>query len=488
MADLECKDGYYSFRPARAVRAALPLATTSHMASLLGATDCLDQTAVIQSERDWTWREIHRAALALAPRLPEGHAVCNLCSSYLAFLITWVATLRRNLTLVLPPSRGAADLHRVISLTNQPVLLITDNDVRTDINTPWLHCLPCSLAQQIQPDTRLSWETNLDEARITLYTSGSTGAPEPRSRSLAQLFAGALQLGSRLGQTLTRSPSENLEAFDHIVSSVPPQHMFGIETMLMLSITFNKPVIDRRPLLPADIQDAMTYRHGKAAWIATPLHLQALSRAAVKLESCSVALTSTMPLSREIAQKTETLIKGPVIEIYGSTETGALATRRTATTSVWTQLDSVGLDFNAEYSRASGQHFDSPQVISDQLEPMNTRQFKLIGRNSDVIKIGGRRTSLAALNTILQEIDGIDDAAFIATNRDARERPVLIYSKTSTITPVQIKSALKARIDPVFLPRVLICVDRIPRNERGKVIYADLMAIYQQWQSEKSKS
>lgn len=461
--------------------------TTLHTNTLFAAAECLDQIAVIKPERSWTWREVHTAALALAQRLPEGYAVCNLCSSYLGFLITWLAALRRNLPVILPPSRGTADLAHVLSLANQPVVLLSDSAPPAGIDAPWLQCQLGAMPQQTLPAAKLCWKTGLDNAQITLYTSGSTGASEPQSRSLAQLFAGALQLGARLGQHPAPVSVSCLDTFDYIVSSVPPQHMFGIETMLMLSITFNKPVIDRRPLLPADIQEAMNSRPGKAAWIATPLHLQAVARIASTLESCALTLTSTMPLSPEVAQKTEALIKGPVIEIYGSTETGALATRRTATTTIWKQLDSVELDFGYSNVRATGQHFDSPQTITDRLERLDARQFKLIGRDTDVIKIGGRRTSLAALNAILQEIGGIDDAVFMRAVTGEHQRPVLIYTKTSTLTPAQIKSALRKKIDPLFLPRVIIGVDHLQRNERGKTVAAELMAIYQQWQKNKSK-
>lgn len=462
--------------------------TSHHTDTLFAAADCLESIAVITQDRGWTWGEVHGEALTLSSNLPDGHAVCNLCTSYLAFLITWLAALRRNLPIILPPSRGTADLRRVIALADRPTIVVADHAPSPEIDATWLNYRPIAKTQKTRPAANLRWQSALDTLWVTLYTSGSTGIPEPQPRSLKQLFIGAQQLTSRLEQAYRSAPRSKPDMFDRIVSSVSPQHMFGIEAVLMLSMTSNKPVMEGKPLLPADIQDAMTRHPSRAAWVTTPLHLQAITRVSTELKSCVLALTSTMPLSREIARRTETLISGPVIEIYGSTETGALATRRTATTSVWQKLDSVMLKSHPDGAEVTGSHFDSPKTVTDRLLPVGLRQFELIGRNTDMVKIGGRRTSLAALNAILQEISAIDDAIFMAAPDDENKRPILIYTKSSRLSPAQIKSVLREKIDPVFLPRVIISVDHIPRNDRGKVAAADLNTIYQQLQKEKSTS
>jgi acyl-coenzyme A synthetase/AMP-(fatty) acid ligase len=41
----------------------------------------------------------------------------------------------------------------------------------------------------------------------------------------------------------------------------------------------------------------------------------------------------------------------------------------------------------------------------------------------------------------------------------------------------QVLAALAERLDPVFLPRPLLRVDRIPRNETGKVTRETLLAL-----------
>ena len=47
-------------------------------------------------------------------------------------------------------------------------------------------------------------------------------------------------MGSRLGQEI----DGGVAALRQIVCSVPPQHMFGVETSVMLSLVFAMPVLD----------------------------------------------------------------------------------------------------------------------------------------------------------------------------------------------------------------------------------------------------
>lgn len=458
----------------------------SYTDTLFAAANCLNRIAVIGKDRNWTWADIHTAALELTERIPDGHLVCNLCHSNLAFFITWIATLRRRLPIVLPPSRGVADLELVISTARSPVVVITDQATHPELNATFLKYLPNTKAKTL-PAQALRWQADLRQAKVTLYSSGSTGKPEAKSRSLTQLYAGALQLGTRLGLTEDSGPIPLQNEVNHIVSCVPPQHMFGIETVVMISFAFAKTVLNQRPLLPSDIQDAIVSCKSKVMWVATPIHLRAISRTSTELHSCSLTITSTMPLSRELACATETLTQSPIIEIYGSTETGALATRRTSKDPDWRPLDDVKVTFGPSIVEVSGPHFDSPQPIADALEPLCSNRFSLTGRNTDLIKIGGRRTSLAALNGVLLSINQIDDGVFIAPNQDSLGRLALIYANKNEV-PIQVLwSALRKRIDPVFLPRIMIRVDKLPRNERGKVNRTELMTLYTQHLQAKKK-
>jgi acyl-coenzyme A synthetase/AMP-(fatty) acid ligase len=190
-------------------------------------------------------------------------------------------------------------------------------------------------------------------------------------------------------------------------------------------------------------------------------------------------------LAATLAAQVEKQAGVPVLEIYGSTETGALAMRRTALESCWNPLPGVRIESGKNGAMAWGAHFESPQCLNDQIEQKEAHHFSLLGRKTDLIKIAGRRASLAGLNLLLQDVPGLSDAVFYLPETDnQRGRLVLIYAGKD-MDPGSIKSYLRGRIDSVFMPRTFIKMERLPRNGEGKLPLRVLEEIYQNWAIER---
>ena len=218
---------------------ALRVAPEFEHSPLLAAREWLDQVAIVGLERSWTWRQVHRASIELAERLRHASAVCNLCNSRLNFLVTWLAALRRRAPLVLPPSGGHADLAGVLHSTPRPVIVV---DHEKAIQQGWRGSADCLVAPSTWPSAKAgadpTWLPDWQCTAALLYTSGSTGAPEPHPKTLLQLVSGALALGERLAQDV----AGGLSALRRLVCSVPPQHMFGFEASVMLPLVHGIPV------------------------------------------------------------------------------------------------------------------------------------------------------------------------------------------------------------------------------------------------------
>lgn len=447
--------------------------------ALVGAHEVLDRTAILGPDRSWTWGQVHQASIALSLRLGHASAVCILCNSRLNFLVAWLAALRSRVLVILPPSGGHADLAAVLGSTPHPIIVADD---AAEIQQSWrdsAECLVCPplVAAAAAPAADPAWKAQWDRAAVLLYTSGSTGAPMPHAKTLRQLFAGAQALGERLARDL----EGGLGALRRIVCSVPPQHMFGIEASVMLSLVHAIAVDARRPLLPADVQQAFA-QGPAAAWVATPIHLRSLVRSGTHLSNCCLVLTSTMPLSQELARQTETLVGAPVLEIYGSTETGVLALRRTAREAAWRTVSGARVEMTGDAAQAFGLHFDSPVRLPDAVEIESDGSFRLLGRATDMIKIGGRRASLAGLNLLLADLPGLEDGVFyLPPTTHGTERLCLIYSGAE-LARAETERWLRSRLDPAFLPRAFVRVDKLPRNENGKLPRQALDALYAQWQ------
>jgi acyl-coenzyme A synthetase/AMP-(fatty) acid ligase len=450
---------------------------------LVAASRHLDQAAIFDGARTWTWRQVHEAAMELAPRLRGASTVCNLCTSRLGFLVTSLAALRISLLVVLPSSGSSADLSAVSSAKVGGVVVI-DAEPASDASSDSI--LDARAVVRFRPDWKpaqrcageLAWQPAWEEVAFLLHTSGSTGDPHPQPKTLLHLARGALLLAARL-ETCTEG---GIGGVDRIVCSVPPQHMFGLECSVMLPLVFGTPVLDRRPLLPADVHAA--FEQGpRGVWIATPMHLSGLARSAGPMPSCAFAIVSTMPLGHALARQSEHLLRAPVLEVYGSTETGALAMRRTAHETRWLPLEGVQLERVEGDTLARGAHFESPVTLLDELvvEPGGT--FALLGRQADLIKIAGRRASLAGLNLLLQDLPGFEDGVFyMPATGDPAERLCLIYAG-APLDRAATRRWLRTRLDPAFLPREFIRLDRLPRNENGKLRRHSLDVAYARWQA-----
>lgn len=448
---------------------------------LMAASVHLDRPAVIGNAAEWTWRQVHAASIALAATLGPASAVCNLCDSRLGFLVTWLAALRGRRIQLLPPSGGRADLIAMLKPFEDPCIVFDSPAVTQPEWRDHARCI--GWRPPFEParvdDRELAWSPDQDAALIHLYTSGTTGPPTPHSKTLGQLLCGARLLGARLDEELVGG----VAALRSIVCSVPPQHMFGLEASVMLSLVYGLPIVEGRPLLPADVRTVFETCAEDAAWITTPLHLNSLQRAGESLPSCIAVVASTMPLAASLAADIEERTAAPVLEIYGSTETGAIAVRRTARDTAWRPLSGVRVDAFEDRTRVWGSHFASPQLLADRIAVDARGGFSLTGRHADLIKIAGRRASLAGLNQLLQQLPGLADGVFYLPASDAAtERLVLIYAG-DPLDRADAEAWLRERIDPVFLPRAFIRVDRLPRAGTGKLPRAALDGIYAAWRA-----
>jgi acyl-coenzyme A synthetase/AMP-(fatty) acid ligase len=140
----------------------------------------------------------------------------------------------------------------------------------------------------------------------------------------------------------------------------------------------------------------------------------------------------------------------------------------------WRPVDGVIVQPLGDGTVVQGSHFTSPLRLADHVEQGEHGTFSLLGRRGDIIKIAGRRASLASLNLCLQELPGLADGVLhLPSTGPDTQRLVLIHSGP----PLDIVAArrwLRDRMDPVFVPRVFIKVDQLPRTGPGKLSRAAL--------------
>lgn len=265
--------------------------------------------------------------------------------------------------------------------------------------------------------------------------------------------------------------------------------MYGFESTVLLALIGGLAFSNRQPFYPGDIRDELDAIPQPRVLVTSPIHLRALLAAGHGLPRAALVLSATAPLSEKLASEAEAALDAPLVEIYGSTETGQIATRRTSQGAAWDPFPGIRLD--ARDARddpaggdsgptvwVSGGHVEAPVPMGDALELLGDGRFLLHGRKADLVNIAGKRTSLAYLNHQLNAIPQVVDGVFFMPDEAAPARgdtalePVtrlVALVVAPTLAAADLQRALRERIDPAFMPRPLVFVDALPRNETGKL-------------------
>ncbi len=410
---------------------------------------------------------------ALAEQLPERRHVLNLCLDRYRFSVGLAAAIKRQQVSLLPPSHTFAFLKQLQENYSEVYTLTDSASMSSPIET--LHFPDLSMTG-MREDTEIPLFP-ASQVVAHVFTSGSTGEPVAHQKSWGSLVTSALSAGSALG--ITSLPGAIL------VSTVPAQHMYGFESSLLLAMQNGLIWHNKRPFYTEDVFNQIAALPHPRVLVTSPVHLRALLSDAVAIPLVEMVICATAPLSISLATQAESKFCAPVMEIYGCTESGQVAVRRTTQGPTWQCMPGVRLEMLPDGRVVvSGGHVEAEVVLSDVIEIRDSRHFVLGDRHTDLVNIAGKRTSLTSLNHLLNAIPGVDDGVFVM----ARESPgkvarLMAFVVSKTLDIETLSRELRDRVDPVFLPRPLRLVDGLPRDATGKLPRAEIDQIVQRYEN-----
>lgn len=378
----------------------------------------------------------------LAERLPDTHRAMVLCADRYHFMVALGALLLREHTALLPPSTAPRVLDDIAM--EHEAGRIDDEQVEAAILGARGRAMemPRIAAGQIA---------------AVLFTSGSTGRPKPQAKTWAELHGATGCAMDRFGLAETRH---------NIVATVPAQHSYGLESSALYALLGPNTVHKGQPLYPADVCAALGALDAPRVLVTTPLHLDVCLRAELEWPEVALVLSATAPLDRALAERAERILHAPLNEVYGCSETGAVASRRPCTDSAWLPYAGITLENKGGECRVNAPHLPAPRPLADRIRIGDDGRFTLLGRSSEQVKIAGKRISLAELNRHLLAIEGVEQGSFVMRDDDARLAAVVV---APSLTVSDIRSRLAQAIDPVFMPRPLVHVPELLRTGTGKL-------------------
>jgi acyl-coenzyme A synthetase/AMP-(fatty) acid ligase len=386
-----------------------------------------------------------------AAALPGAGELLNLCENRRNFIVTFGAALARRRTVLLPPSSAPAAIQELQS-QYRGCEVVDD-------------ALVSSAARAGETDAASGDE---DFVAAIGHTSGSTGTPA-RHVKLFRGLAATTALNARVLRAELARQGEAGRPW--IVATVPPQHMYGLETSVLLPLLAGFGVHAGKPLLPMDVATALAQVPAPRVLVSTPVHLRALADSEVAFPEVAVVVSATAPLSRVLAGRIEKRLGATLVEFFGSTETCVIATRRTARENGWRPYPGIRLEPGDGGTSVSAPWLARTERLHDVIEVQSDGTFTVVGRGGDVIEVAGKRASLADLTRRLLALPGVEDAVVfqppVAGGGVAGRCAALVVAPGTTAG--ELARRLREQVDPVFLPRPLVVVPKLPRNDVGKL-------------------
>ena len=394
-------------------------------------------------------------------------AVCNMCRRRYDFMVLLCAALLNDQTTVLPSSRAPRAIEAAVAGWSSVLFAESLAELRltnpaADIGT---------LARQLP----------LAPGKVHVFTSGSTGESVLHVKTWG-ILAGGAKLTAEVIERAGLDPDRTA-----IIGTTPHQHMFGLEAAVFAGLAYGYCLYDAPVFYPDDLA-SLVARTGALGisdlvLITSPPHLKFLQQALSQTPQVRCIISATAPLHRDVAVNLEADGDRQVFEIYGSTETGSLAWRRTAISEMWTPMEGFRLTPSDAGWFADAPHLTQGALLGDDIELGDQRQFRLLGRLGDMVRIAGKRQSLGALNAALSTMPGIRDGIVIRETVDGDDRlsVLVVLDPAGAMKPEALRHAVRAHMrehfDPVFVPRRIQIIDRLPRGETGKISASDLAAL-----------
>lgn len=316
--------------------------------------------------------------------------------------------------------------------------------------------------------------------RLTLFTSGSSGEPVAIAKTLRQLQAELRALEARFGEAMGDAA---------VYGTVSHQHIYGLLFRVLWPLASGRPFHAQRLQTPEQI--AALPGSQAVALISSPAHLKRLPEGLNWQGLCDRlcrVFSSGGPLPASACAAVERLWACTPTEVFGSTETGGIASRQ-GHAQAWSPLPGVQWRIADGHLEIRSPHLpdEAWQRTSDRVEA-TADGFRLLGRADRIVKIEERRVSLDAIEQALIASGLLAEARVTVLHgpRASVAAAVVPNREGATVLQRDGKRALASRlrvhltgaVDAIAMPRRWRFVDSLPGDAQGKTSEALLANLF----------
>lgn len=450
------------------------------------------------------------------------------------FAVWFFALLAARKEIVLPPNARRGTLARLVDRCE---ILVSDDAPAANSFFDGISCraVPenafaphalCPLPSALPAAPDFCFEP-LAGRFVTFFTSGSTAEPKAIRKPFETLVAEAdfharNAIFSPLCVPAARSGKSLPPRF---VAAVRVNHMLGMLWQLLIPLTLGARIDADFVAVPEEFFARLRRAGGNVFFTASPAFLEKLAESAefcaFPPRACREIFTAGSELDEKTAGALTQIFGFAPFEIFGSTESGGVASRRQSETRAWSafapvEIESVEIESvvrradensgdctekndvagprNSRFARVASPFCgNAPFLLSDALAPFGAeafpRCFRLLGRTDRLVKIAENRVSLPELEAQFEAhafvekahvlaLDGARPAlgALLVPSREGKN--FLKRAGTKRAFVRRLRDDLDEFFESGAFPKKIRLVNAIPRDEQGKFSRAALLGFF----------
>lgn len=426
-------------------------------------TPYLPDSLIAQSPA-WYYADFERRALQISSYLQQQQiqAISIWLEDGAKLACTLLAAWHANVKVLFVPNSTEESFEWAAQHSQ---LLLADNPI-TQANAVQFDCFALDVdLQKITQNRPLVDRHNQTE--IWLKTSGSSGEAKTIIKTAEEMWLSAEVLANQLP-----FPAKNTIT---AISSVSIQHIYGLTVHIMMALVQGWQ-IGRKQLFFPECICAESKKAEQAVLVSSPAMLSRMNWLQLSLPNVVGVISSGGALAESDSNQIREQLKQPVIEIYGSTETGPIAIRQDVGLWQTLPLSQIGTDENgalwleAKWARERQQTADAVDIYPN--------GFALLGRIDRIVKIGDKRTSLVSVEQALVRNELVDDCYIAKHPIEQRlaawvglsEQGIALFRNQGRKAVIdQLRQWLSQTQEKTAIPRFWRFTDKLPRNSQSKI-------------------
>lgn len=315
-----------------------------------------------------------------------------------------------------------------------------------------------------------------NQTEIWLKTSGSTGEAKTIVKTARQLWLGACALA----EALPFNDSNDI----HTISTVSIQHVYGLTVHIMMSLVKGWQIGRIQQFYPECIMREAEQVH-RAIIVSSPAMLSSIDWQKMPISSrIEGIISSGGALPATLSDEIRSRVQHPLVEIYGSTETGPIAIRQDS--GLWRILPNSRLGSDAQGALWIEADWLARREQTADVVEFEAKGFRLLGRADRIVKIADKRIALVGVEQALMQHLWVEDC-YIAQHPQKSRLVAWVGLTAQGIEQFrekgrralihQLKQALEQTQEKAAVPRFWRFTDKLPRNSQSKINKAEFERI-----------